>query len=299
MFKKLFFLISFLVIALIVYSEERKYLVQIEDDLWIYKEKENSLYRLTYDREPIDAAIWSPDGKYIAYGYAEKDYTAYLIILDEAGQEICKMTLSPLKDDNYRGNVRWIRKIEWRKDNTIITRCNVSGPHGSILDIWEIDSSFICKHIKRINTCWTVDCTISPKKDYMACINYSFGIIKDGETPKEEDHLIISDLSKKYDPEDTYFEDPEPKEIEIDMDILMESNDIEYLSDDEILIIPKNKKEFYIYNLKEEKLEKVKNLPKEVVLKDIPKMLKFKIKGKEYDLKQSRQVLDFFIEKMD
>ncbi len=295
MFKKIIFSVLFLIFSLISFPKEKKFLVNIENDLWIYKEKENSLYRLTYDKQNISSATWSPDGKYIAYGFARRDYTSDLVILDEAGQEICRMIVSPLKNDNYPDYVRRINKVEWRPDNIIIVKSNVGGPHGAIFDIWQINSSFNCKHIKRINTCWTYECKISPRLEYIICQEYGYDIIIEGQEAKEYRWIILGDLSKKVDPEDTYYDDPEPKIINID--VTDKFCKFEFISDNEVEIFVKNgKEEYYLYKIKEDNLEKIDKLPKEIIKKEIPKELKFKIKGKEYKLYNRSDIFDFYEE---
>ncbi len=298
MFKKLFCLSLFLFFSLISFSIERKFLLQIEDDLFLYKEKENSLYRLTYDKEPIDKAVWSPDGKYIAYGFARRDLTADFVIVDESGQEIDRKKIAPIEGDEYSNNdVRLILEIEWREDNAIITNANV-GPHGGYIDIWEFNpSSKKIKHFKRISDYWEYGCDISQKKDFMACLTYSYSDIpEEGKEIEIVNGFKIKDLSKKDLPEDFEYDDRNPKRINIDF--IKEPEYVKYLSDNEILLVPHNKGEFYIYNIKEDKWEKKKKLPEGVILKkEIPEMLKFKIKEKEYEINDSRKIFDLFVEK--
>jgi len=280
MFKN--YLLLSLIFCSLAFSGEKKYLIRIENELGIYYEESNSLKVLTKNNIAIVSASWSPDGKYIAYGLTKNYQLTDLLIIDEEGKEILRIPLNPLKEDKFENwDIRFVFKIEWL-DKDLITVDSDIGPHGGLMDIIRVNfSSNSYNHIKRFEFYWCGDCSVSPKLEKMVC-----GCCGYDEIPQEGKQVDMScgislfDLNKKEFPDKKNFCDPEPKPIEFDSS---GGEELKFISDDEFLI-KRGEDEFYIYNLKEDKLEKVKKLPKEIKLKEFPKLMEIKIGEKKYKL---------------
>ncbi len=265
-----------LILSSTILAQGKKYLVRVDNSFGIYYEDEKFFLRLSDDKG-IHSATWSPDGNYIAYGLTYDYESTKLFIIDEAGKKFGEISIQPLKDKNFEDdNVRYIKHIEWRDDNIIITDSNV-GPHGGLVDIWQIDSSFNYKHLKRADIIECSRPSVSPKLDFMAC-----GWRYDESDKNEYTYgIAIHNLNKKWFPEDKNFFDEEPASVEIGKDKIRE---VKWLSENEILIVLDKKKAFYVYKIKEDKLEKIDSMPKEVKIKEFPEVLEIKIGNKKHKL---------------
>lgn len=297
MFKK-FFILLFLFTSFFSYAGERKILIRVSEDsqsvLYLYNETKGTIKKLASEKG-IDYATFSPDGKYIAYGFVRywKDGTEDVVIIDEEGKEFGRIIVSPLMND-LTDNIRMIKDIEWREDNIIITKNN-EGPHGGDIDLWKIekiDNSFKCSHLKRIEDVWCSYGKISPKLDYMASLCYGYDdILREGKEIKTSHFMKIFNLSKKENAEDNIYSDPEPVYLDVNAE---EISDIEFISDYEVLIEMSEGKEFYIFKIKEGKLERTIEPSKKIKKKQIPDKLDIEIKGKRQHFSKGFNIFDVF-----
>ncbi len=245
-----------------VYSEsECKLLARIDNDLWIIKSDGIPIQRLAFIGGMKATATWSPYEKYIAYGLSTPiGEEKAIIILDNTGQEITKIIVEP-KESYW---IRYIDRIVWRTPNILWSDSNV-GPHGGFIDIWKLDPPTLrrhAKHEKRIKAS-NRDCEVSPNNKYMACIVRDNGKM----------YLEISDTDKKEYPDASYFHDRDPRTVDLKQ---MERVDkIRFTSDNaNVIIVGADKK--YKFNMLDNKLSEIKELPPDVTIKSIPEVVKIK-----------------------
>lgn len=276
MFKRTIFIIIilFLVFSYNAYAKEMcKLLVQADNDLWIVDIDGRPIHRLTYDGVFKNTATFSPDGQYIAYSLAT-DYgdEKSIIIVDNAGQELSKVIVEPKTEDPHFQNIRWIGRLVWEKPNILWSE-SVVGGNASFIDIWELDSSLHYIHKKRIEVMGK-DCEFSPNKQHVACIVRVF------EIGMKESYIVleINDTNKKEIPEfnffkDRYFSDKNPRKVDIRE---MERVDKIIFTPDgtRVVIIGGDKK--YEFNMHDNKLSEIKELPQGVRIKRLPETVKVK-----------------------
>jgi dipeptidyl aminopeptidase/acylaminoacyl peptidase len=276
--KRIIFIILFFIFSYNAYSKEAcKLLVQVDNDLWIVDMDGRPIHRLTYDGVLKTAATWSPNGQYIAYspGTQIGDEKA-IIIVDSTGQEVSKIIVDPKESDD---RIRYIDRIKWESPTILWSDSNV-GPHGGYIDIWKIDSSWRYSHEKRIGTLgW--GCELSPNKKHMACVLEVF------ENEKSVSFLKIYDTSKKKDPKGEYFSDDDPRTIKLEQ--IERVDKISFTPNGtDVIIIGSDRK--YKFNMHDNKLSEIKELPQSVKIKRLPEAVKIK---KDTELYQA-EVFDMY-----
>lgn len=277
MFKRIIiFVILFLIFSYNAYAKEDcKLLVQFDNDLWIVDRDGRPISRLTYDGVVKDAATWSPDGQYIAYNTRTLiGEEKAIIIVDNTGREVSKIIVDP-KGSNER--IRFIGRIVWEKPTILWSDSNV-GPHGGFIDIWQLDLPLRrpVKHEKRIKV-FNVDCEISPNNRHMACIT-SIG---------DRMSLEISDTNKKEYPDAIYYYDRDPRTV--DLKQIERVDKIRFTPDSSAVIIIAGERKLK-FNMRDNKLSEIKELPQGVKIKRLPEAVKIK---KDTDLYQS-EVFDMY-----
>ncbi|MBI4654022.1 MAG: hypothetical protein HY752_03410 [Nitrospirae bacterium] len=256
-----------------VYAEsDCKLLGRINNELWIIDSGGKPAQRLTFDeavKTSKTTATWSPDGKFIAYSpdipYGEEKA---IFIMDNTGREINKIIID---------QIRYIDRLVWRTPNFLWSDSNV-GKNGGYIDIWKLAPTLSrpVKHEKRIMV-FNVNCELSPNNKYMAC-NSS---IDDAMS------LEIFDTDKKEYPDADNYYDRDPRTIKLKQ--IERVDKIRFTSDNaNVIIISGDKK--YKFNMLDNKLSEIKELPSDVTIKSIPKAVKIKKDEKEL----STEVFDMY-----
>ncbi len=250
-------------------KEDCKFLGQIEDYLWIIDSDGKPVQRLIFVGRMKTATTWSPDGKYIAYSLSTPiGEEKAIIILDSTGQEVTKIIVDPKRTD---WEIRYIERLVWRTPNTLWSDSNV-GPHGGYIDVWKLDSSLRGFHKKRIGVLGG-NCELSPNKQYVACIFEIF------EHEKFIPLLKIYNTSKKRFQEDKFFSDDNPRTVELKQ--MEHVDEIRFTPDNaNVIIIGADKK--YKFNMFDNKLSEIKELPPDVTIKTFPKVIEIKKDEKIY-----------------
>jgi len=273
MFKRILFLILSLVFSYKAFAENScKLISRLDKDLWLVDSTGKIIQRLSYDGVYKTAATWSPDGKYIAYApapfsnFGEKA----IFIIDNSGQELSKIIVEPKTDDPNLQYIRWVSKLNWEKTN-ILWSDSAVGKNGGFIDIWKLDSNLRASREKRIGALGG-SCELSPSEQYVVCI---YEILKN---EKFLPILMLYDTSKKRFQEDEFFSDDNPRTIELKQ--IEHVDKIRFTSDNaNVIIIGADKK--YKFNMLDNKLSEIKELPPDVKVKSIPKMVKIKKDEKE------------------
>jgi dipeptidyl aminopeptidase/acylaminoacyl peptidase len=278
MVKRTIFIILFLIFSCNAYSQEAcKLLVQIDSDLWLVDTDGRLIHRLTYDGILKTAAIWSPDGRYIAYSPATPiGEGKSIIIIDNIGKEISKIVVDPKGSDD---RIRYIDRIIWEKPNILLSDSNV-GPHGRFIDIWKLDPLLHYSHKKRIEV-HGLGCELSPNEKYLACH------LETLENEKSVSFLMIYDTSKKRKPEDDFFFDNNPRMLKLEQ--IERVDKVTFTPEGtDLIIIGSDRK--YRFNMHDNKLSEIKELPRGIKIKKLPETVKT---NKDRELYQA-EVFDMY-----
>jgi dipeptidyl aminopeptidase/acylaminoacyl peptidase len=278
MVKRTILIILFLIFSCNAYSQEAcKLLVQIDSDLWLVDIDGRPIHRLTYDGILKTAAIWSPDGQYIAYspGTQIGDEKS-IIIIDNRGQEVSRIVVDPKGSE---APIRYIDRIIWEKPDILLSDSN-AGPQGGFIDIWKLDPLLHYSHKKRIEVHgW--GCELSPNEKYVACV------LETLENEKSVSFLMIYDTSKKRRPEDDFFFDNNPHSLKLEQ--IERVDRVTFTPDSTgVIIIGSDRK--YRFNMRDNKLSEIKELPRGIKIKKLPETVKTK---KDRELYQA-EVFDMY-----
>ncbi len=281
MVKRAIFLILCLIFSHKVFAEnDCKLISHLDRDLWLVDSTGKLIQRLSYDGLFKNTAAFSPDGQYIAYSSdSELGKEKAIVIVDNAGQEISKIIVEPQTEGPELQWIKSVYRLVWEKPNFLWSYSSV-GRHGGFIDIWNLDSSLRGSHKKRLEVMgW--GCEFSPNKQRVACIVEIFKI------GMKESFLVleINDTSKRKFPEykvffkDNYFSDSDPRTVELKQ--IERVDKIRFTPDNaNVIIISGDRK--YKFNMRDNKLTEIKELPPGVTIKSIPKMIRIKKDEKEY-----------------
>lgn len=244
-----------------------KFLGEVKDDLWVIDNEGKPVQLLTALGDGKIAAVWSPNGEYVAYtayspyppyGYG---YEKAIDIIDIFGRKIAKIIVEPERDN---WEIRYIGRLVWRTMDTLWSYSN-AGKNGGYIDIWKLEPTLNlpAKHEKRIKVS-NVNCELSPNNKYIACIS-SIGDMMSFE---------ISDTDKKEYPDASSYFDRKPRKIRL-KNVTGSIRNIRFTADSDNIILT-NDGWKYKYSMKENKLSEIKELPPDVTIKTVPEVIEVK-----------------------
>jgi len=274
----IFGLLSLMFAASVPAAENCDSIIEREGNIWIVDQSGTSTPITTDAPEPrLRAAVWSPDGKYIAYAPSPKggnNKGKFIVISDRQGQQKVRLVVEP---EQKVGTIRYIDKIIWTAPNILISE-GVAGRFGLALDIYELSNDLSqSKHLKKIMTYYCGEYVLSDDLKTVACIH---------RNEEVGNFLEINDVGSYYEEAIMAWEDPKPRRIPLNKVRLDYPCKLGFLpSKDRILLTSQNAT--YEVDLK---TNDVRDLKKSIEEKTShkPEYIKIKIKDdqktKEYDV---------------
>lgn len=167
---------------------------QVGEDFVVLDEGNDQLRTVGHATGPVRAAAWSPDGRFIAHGFYDREGLRERVrIVDTEGHIWVEV------DVQMEDRIRYVASLRWWEPHFLSSYSSV-GKNGGYLDIWRVKPKRgKVSHVKRIAVLGS-RCRLSPDFSQAACI-------LGGE---EVALLRVYDTAKREILDDAIFWDTEP-----------------------------------------------------------------------------------------